>query len=334
MPACSDARFGFSAFCPLPLASGSLTQLHVRAISPVHHVDVLAGRRIDAKRSRTFRLRAHQFERLVDRQIRRRHVLGQRRRAPGPTFGNLHERTEASDANANQFPALGIGAEIEHRVVGLLGAVLDGGQQTTMLAIAVVELSQERDRFALAARDLVEIVFHLRGEVAFDEVAEVFAQQLGHGKRREARNERLPLPEHVATADDRRDGRRVGRRTTDAEPFELLDERRFREPRRRNGFVPLRLGADERDRRRTVAMNAVADAALREDRFLFLELRRRIVAAFDVGATEAGKLDRLSARREHRRLARRDPCAEISRLVRSTRASTICDAIVRFQISS
>ena len=36
---------------------------------------------------------------------------------------------------------------------------------------------------------------------------------------------------------------------------------------------------------------------LRQDRLLLFELRRRIVAAFDVGAAEAGELDRLAATR-------------------------------------
>ena len=69
--------------------------------------------------------------------------------------------------------------------------------------------------------------------------------------------------------------------------------------------MPLRFRADQRDRRRTVTMNAVADLALRKDRFLLLELRRRIVTAFDVRATKAGELDRLSAGGEHCRFARR-----------------------------
>ena len=67
--------------------------------------------------------------------------------------------------------------------------------------------------------------------------------------------------------------------------------------------MPLRLSAHERDRRRAVAVNPIADAALRQDRFLLLELRRGIVAAFDVGATEAGKLDRLAACSKDRGLA-------------------------------
>src|SRR5688572_112412 len=50
-------------------------------------------------------------------------------------------------------------------------------------------------------------------------------------------------------------------------------------------------------------MDAIAHLRLRQDRFLFLELRRRIVAAFDVGAAEAGEFDRLAARVQDRRFA-------------------------------
>ena len=50
-------------------------------------------------------------------------------------------------------------------------------------------------------------------------------------------------------------------------------------------------------------------AQLRQDRFLLLELRRRIVAAFDVRAAEAGELDRLAARGEDAAFAARPACA-------------------------
>ena len=63
-------------------------------------------------------------------------------------------------------------------------------------------------------------------------------------------------------------------------------------------------------RRRRVWI-AIADLALRQDRFLLLELRGRIVAAFDVGAAEAGELDRLAAGGQHRDVAA-GPFAEIS----------------------
>ena len=78
-----------------------------------------------------------------------------------------------------------------------------------MLLIAEIELAEERDRLALAAGDLVEVVFHLRGEVGLDEVAEMITQQLGDGKGGEAGDERLALPQDVATPNNGRDRRRV-----------------------------------------------------------------------------------------------------------------------------
>ena len=106
MPACSDARFGFSTAWPLAFAFGRrfgrFAELHVGAVAAVHHVDVLAGGRIDAERARPFGLGAHQLQRLLDRQIRRRHVFGQRRRPAGAAFADLDERTEPADADANR----------------------------------------------------------------------------------------------------------------------------------------------------------------------------------------------------------------------------------------
>jgi hypothetical protein len=124
------------------------------------------------------------------------------------------------------------------------------------------------------------------------------AQQLGHREGGKARDERFALTEYITAANDRRDGRRVGRRAADAKPFELLDERCFRKPRGRAGFVALRIGLDQRDGGVAVPMNAIADLGLRQNRFLFLELRRRIVAALDVRTAESGELDRFAARRQ------------------------------------
>src|SRR4029453_15650279 len=177
--------FRFLRLLPLAFWFRRLSELDVGAIAPVHHVHVLAGRWIRTQRTLALRPRAFQLDCLIDSEIGWRHILGQRRRASRSTLCDLHEGTEASDADADSFTTLRIGAEIEHRIVGLLRAMLDRRKQTAMLAIAVVELLQECDPLALTARDLVEIVFHFGCEVAFDEVAEVFAQQLGHGKRRE-----------------------------------------------------------------------------------------------------------------------------------------------------
>ena len=78
-----------------------------------------------------------------------------------------------------------------------------------MMRVAAIELPDEVEPFALAARDLVEVLLHLRGERDVDQIAEVLAQQPGDRECREARHERLPLAEHVAAPLDGADGRRV-----------------------------------------------------------------------------------------------------------------------------
>ena len=79
---------------------GRLAKLHVRAIATGHQVDVLTRRRIHAERARALGLRAHQFQRLLDREIRRRDVFGQRSRTSPTAFTELHERAEAPDPHA------------------------------------------------------------------------------------------------------------------------------------------------------------------------------------------------------------------------------------------
>ena len=101
-----------------------------------------------------------------------------------------------------------------------------------MLLVSAVELADEIEPVPLAAGNLIEVLFHLGGELDVDEIAEVTAQQARDRKRRETGHERLALPEDVAAALDGPDRRRVGRRAADAEPLELLDERGFGEPRR------------------------------------------------------------------------------------------------------
>ncbi len=126
--------------------------------------------------------------------------------------------------------------------------------------------------------------------------------RLRHRKRGEARHERLALAEHVSAPLDRADRRGERRRTADANPLELLDQRRLGVARGRRGFVPLRLEIQEADAR-LVAGDALADGERRQHRLLLFELRGRVVAAFDVRAAETGELDRLARRGEDRLLA-------------------------------
>ena len=99
---------------------------------------------------------------------------------------------------------------------------------------------------------------------------------------------------------------RVGGRPADALRLELLDEGRLREAWRRQRVVALRVDAEQLQAaiRDAGAVHAIALPRRRQERFLVFELRERIVAAFDVGAAEPGKLDRLPARGEHGRSRR------------------------------
>ncbi len=171
------------------------------------------------------------------------------------------------------------------------------------MPVASVELPDEVEPLALAARDLVEVLLHLRREGHVDEIAEVPAEQTGHGKGGEARDQRFALPEDVATALDCPNRRRVSGRPADAQPLQLLDERRFGVPGRRRRLVTLRFQRDRMKPSRCFARHPLTDRELRQQGFLFLELRRRIVTALDVRAPETGKLDRLPGCGEDRRLA-------------------------------
>src|SRR5262245_45881787 len=166
-----------------------------------------------------------------------------------------------------------------------------------LLLVAVVELTQELDPLALAPRNLVEVLLHFGGEVRFDEVAEMIAQQRGYGERGEAGYQRLALPEDVSAANDGGNRRRKGGRPADTESLQFLDERGLRIPRGRRGLVLLRLGIEEDDGG-AVAADLVANAALWQDGFLLLELRNRVVATFHVRPANTCELHRLASCRD------------------------------------
>src|SRR5678816_1428968 len=123
------------------------------------------------------------------------------------------------------------------------------------------------------------------------------AQQRGHRERREAGHQGLALPEHIAAANDRCDRRRKRGGPANAEPLQFLDKRRFGITGWRRGLVLLWLGVEE-DACRSIAIDLVAHAALRQYGFLLFELRKRIVATFHVGAAEARKFDGFAAGRK------------------------------------
>jgi hypothetical protein len=126
----------------------------------------------------------------------------------------------------------------------------------------------------------------------------MFAEQPRHRERGEARNQRFALPCHVAAPLNRSNGGGVSRRTTDAFFFEPLHQRRLGITRRRHRRM--RLFVEPRDNETGVELirrvNALAGCEFGKQRFLFVELRRRVVTALDIRAQISGELDRLPAR--------------------------------------
>ena len=92
---------------------------------------------------------------------------------PGPPFPELEERSIASDADANRLAGIRIFADVDQRIVGALFRLLDRVLKAAMMLIATIELADEVEPLALAAGDLVEVLFHLRGELDVDQVAEM-----------------------------------------------------------------------------------------------------------------------------------------------------------------
>jgi hypothetical protein len=115
-------------------------------------------------------------------------------------------------------------AHVDQRIVGPLFRLLDRILEPAVVFVAAVELTDEIQPFPLAARNLIEVLFHFRRERDVDEIAEMRHQQRCDGKRGKAWNKSLALPEDIASPLDRADGRRVGGWPADTKPLELFDE--------------------------------------------------------------------------------------------------------------
>ena len=146
----------------------------------------------------------------------------------------------------------------DHRVteradlVGLLGREVTATELATLLVDAflqrAVEGAQQRHPWALASRDLVELLLHACRELEIHVIAEVVDEQVRHDLADELRTQPALLDADVAPVLDRRDRGRVGGRPTDPVLLERLDQRRFREARWRLGEVLGRGDVDDRGR--------------------------------------------------------------------------------------
>ncbi len=164
MPPVSDDRFGFSFDALLR----RLTELDVGAEAAVDRVDVLAGRRIDAEHrgpSALARTSAIAFSTVRSAGAS---VGGSDAVFPGPPSPSCRNGPKRPMRTRIGSSESRIDADVDERVVGALLGLLDRVFEPAMVRVAAVELADEVEPFALAARDLIEVFLHLRGELDVD----------------------------------------------------------------------------------------------------------------------------------------------------------------------
>ena len=160
---------------------------------------------------------------------------------------------------------------------------------STRLDERLPEFRERQRPVLLAARDRIELVFERGGEAVLDVAMEVLREEAVDDLADVRRDEALVVHLDVLAILQRRDDRGVGRRPADAVLFERLDERGFREARRRLGEMLLAVQLDEVD--------GVAFVHRRQDVIRVVGLR--VVRAFLVDGDVAGLHQRRAVRAQH-----------------------------------
>ena len=257
----------------------------VRAEASGPHDDVEAACRIGAQHP--FGGRSEQLECAFDGELVGREVVGQR---PGGVAAP-QVRPEASHPRHHRF-AFAVGTDgdavdlgrvdIGQPVVGDEVAQAAGGLGRGGAVIAEIERRQPRLGVALAARDLVEVLFHAGRQRVVDQVIEVPLHQAHGGERGERRHQRRALLPHVPACLDGLDDAGVGAGPADAQLLEPPHQRRLGEPGRRARAV---LGRFQRHRRCCIARVEVGQDALG---LLIGTGRRRCVDEPEAGTAHHG----------------------------------------------
>ncbi len=236
---------------------------------------------------------------VVLRQVARRHVGWQRRRAGLAVERALDVRPVTPDAHDVRRPRRVLDRRDLARVDRLERIVYE----THDAFVPEVEVAQVSPGRPLARRDVVQDLLHLRRELGVDELPELALKEVVGGERREGRHELLALLASVAARLDRVDDTRVSARTADALGLEELDERRLREARGR-----LRLVTFGRD---ALATQPVTRGEEGQWLVAVVERGLGIVGALHVGPEEARE-EHAAARSPEGQLVRatpgRDPC--------------------------
>ena len=111
----------------------------------------------------------------------------------------------------------GVGDRRRVQLAGVdLAEVVNDSAQARVLVAAVVEALQPLGPVGLAARDAVEVLLELGGEVVIDELAEVAFEQADHAEREPRRHERLTALGDIPAIEDHADDARERRGAADA----------------------------------------------------------------------------------------------------------------------
>ena len=158
-----------------------------------------------------------------------------------------------------------------------------------LLIEAAVEVREDVLPLALAGLYRVERVLHAGGELQIDDVGETLGHELGDDLTQNGRTQVLALLDDVLAVCDRRDRRRVGRRTANALFLHRADECRLRVTGGRLGELLFLVGLFEQNLlalaqigQRLVALAILLVLGLLIDRGVAREAKLRVVGAEDV----------------------------------------------------
>ena len=202
------------------------------------HGDLLAADRIGAQHPGPLGLLGDHLPGLVEGQLIRGHVIGQRAGgAPGFDVGPV-----AADAHIEGAAlVLPQGDGADGAGIGLFLGGLDQRNQALFLSPTLVEALEVAQRGALALGDGVQARLQAGGEVVVHELPEVALHQVGHREGGPGGDQSGTALEGVAPGDDGLDDRGVGAGAADAAALQLLDQGGLAQPARGLGAVPLAL---------------------------------------------------------------------------------------------
>src|SRR5262249_53580826 len=143
-------------------------------------------------------------------------------------------RTVAANANGDIVAAGVLTQRDSANVSGIddLGILIEL-RAKTLLPVPEIKTFEIWDRLRFSARDRVELVFHLRGEIHVHQLGEESLEQVHHREGNKAGHQsRAALP-GVIPALDRIENAGIGAGAADAARFQLLDQARFGEARGR-----------------------------------------------------------------------------------------------------